>query len=101
MNTERRGRPKSLPTDPIELSRKFTREMAPDADGVISLWKYDLDKYDKGPIEVELIYPKGFKSPQEKIDDNNNKLPLKYREYINPVNGKIVGYARAKSLGII
>jgi hypothetical protein len=101
MNTERRGRPKSLPTDFTELPRKFTREMAPDSDGVIALWKYDLDKTDKGPVEVELIYPKGFKSSQEKIDENNAKLPLKYREYINPSNGKIVGYARAKSLGII
>jgi hypothetical protein len=101
MNTERRGRPKSSPTDPTELPRKFTREMAPDSDGVIALWKYDLDKTDKGPVEVELIYPKGFKSSQEKIDENNAKLPLKYREYINPSNGKIVGYARAKSLGII
>jgi hypothetical protein len=101
MNTERRGRPKSSPTDPTELPRKFTREMAPDSDGVTALWKYDLDKTDRGPIEVELIYPKGFKSSQEKIDENNAKLPLKYREYINPSNGKIVGYARAKALGII
>jgi hypothetical protein len=101
MNTERRGRPKSLPTDPSELSRKFTREMKPDSDGVVALWKYDLDITDRGPIEVELIYPKNFKTAQDKMDENNNKLPLKYREYINPNNGKIVGYARAKSLGII
>ena len=101
MSIERRGRPKSLPIDPLELPRKFTREMSPDPEGVISLWKYDLDKNDRGPIEVELIYPKNYKSPQEKRDENNAKLPLKYREYINPNNGKKVGYARAKSLGII
>ena len=101
MKKEHRGRPKSLSINPEDLPRQFTREMAPDDDGGISLWKYDLDKTEKGPIEVEFIYPKGFKSSQEKIDENNAKLPFKYREYINPINGKIVGHARAKSLGLI
>ena len=101
MSIERRGRPKSLPTDPSELPRKFTREMSPDPEGVISLWKYDLDKTNRCPIEVELIYPKNYKSPQEKRDENNAKLPLKYREYYNYETGKLVGHVRAKALGII
>jgi hypothetical protein len=94
----KRGRPKEQPSQ--EVLSKYSHEYT-DNEGIKAIWKYNLDKTDKGPIEVEFIYPTGWKSAQEKINENNAKLPFKYREYINPVNGKIVGHARAKSLGLI
>ena len=51
MNTERRGRPK---LEIAEAPRKFTREYI-DNEGIRTVWKFDLDKFDRGPIEVELF----------------------------------------------
>lgn len=109
MSTERRGRPKEKP--PQEVLRKFTREYE-DADGVKRIWKYDLDKWDRGPLEVEIVYPKDWKSPMDlrkiakkeakkmakKLDGKVAKSKMKY---LNPVNGKMISYGRAKQLGII
>lgn len=78
----------------------FQREYK-NLDGTIDIWKYDISKNPTGPYEVEVIYPKSFKSPSELLDKENDKLPLTKRKYINPVNGKLVSYQRAKMLNII
>ena len=38
---------------------------------------------------------------EEKLHDENKKVPLTKRKYLNPANDKLVGYARARALGII
>ena len=42
--------------------RKFQHEYK-DSDGSVSIWKYDLDKFSRGPVEVEIVYPKDFLTP--------------------------------------
>ena len=84
----------------LEQARKFTRERV-DSEGVKHIWKYDLDKFKNGPYEVELVYPKDFLSPAEKVKKDNKKLPKSQQKFLNPDNGRMIGYYRAKSLGII
>jgi hypothetical protein len=75
--------------------RQFVRTFE-DSDGTTYIWKYDLDKFSRGPIETTINYPKEFLLDDGK--QKNNKIDQKY---INPANGKYVGYGRAKSLGLI
>ncbi len=70
-------------------------------DGTIGIWKYDLSKSKNGPYEVEIIYPKGYKHQDEIIIKEQSNLPLTKRMFLNPINGKMVGYFRAKNLGLI
>lgn len=90
----KRGRPASEPTTE-EAPRKFIREYKQD-DGCSQKWHYDLDKSPNGPIMVEMFYPKEYFN--EEIEEN---LPKTKRKYLNPTNGKMVAYTRAKELGII
>ena len=53
-NKERRGRPK---LEVVETPRKFTRVYEHEDSTVI--WKFDLDKFDKGPIDVEIRHKNG------------------------------------------
>jgi hypothetical protein len=52
---ERRGRPKE--TQPVDQPRKFNRVY--EDEDTIETWKYDIDKFDKGPIEVDIKYKVG------------------------------------------
>ena len=52
---ERRGRPKE--TQLVDQPRKFTRVY--EDENAIETWKYDLNKFDKGPIEVDIKYKPG------------------------------------------
>ena len=52
---ERRGRPKE--TQVADQPRKFARVY--EDDNTVETWKYDLDKFDKGPIEVDIKYKPG------------------------------------------
>jgi hypothetical protein len=52
---ERRGRPTE--TQPVDQPRKFSRVY--EDDNTVETWKYDLDKFDKGPIEVDIKYKPG------------------------------------------
>jgi hypothetical protein len=80
--------------------RQYQREFIND-DGTTEIWKYDLDKFDKGPIETITTYPKGYKSPLEVIKAENKDVPLTKQQWFNPANGKMVGYTRAKALNLI
>ncbi len=52
---ERRSRPKE--TQLVDQPRKFTRVY--EDENAIETWKYDLNKFDKGPIEVDIKYKPG------------------------------------------
>jgi hypothetical protein len=52
---ERRGRPATIIQEPT--LRKFNR-LYEDEDST-SIWSFDLDKFDKGPISVEIKYKVG------------------------------------------
>jgi hypothetical protein len=89
-----RGRPKETDTS-IPTERKFTRVYEHEDSTVI--WKFDLDKFERGPIEVEIKYKNGMDKPKywnklakqakddrrqarqmKKINENNNtKKPRK------------------------
>jgi len=96
----KRGRPAISTEAP---PRKFEKTLKY-PDGTSAVWKYNLDKFENGPIEVEFFYPANYKpefeiaEEQEKV---NSKIPLKYRTFFNPKNGKKVAYQRAKQLGLI
>jgi hypothetical protein len=53
--------PEKLPDKP----RKF-QHIFKDADGVESVWKYDLDKFPNGPISVENKFPPHYEKALQK-----------------------------------
>ena len=64
----KRGRPVEKPIEesPTKFSRKYERE-----NGTDITWNYDLNKSTKGPMSVEITYPKGYVFPQKpKIDSS-------------------------------
>ena len=97
--TENRGRPKENNTP---RTGKFTDEFTSE-DGVINTWYYDTDRTTRGPVKVTQSYPKDYdhRTIDEKLRDENKKLPKTKRKYLNPENDKLVGYARARALGLI
>lgn len=97
--TENRGRPKEN-NKPQE--GKYKRVYHSE-DGTKMTWYYDTNRTTNGPVKVDISYPKGydFRTFEEKLRDENKKVPLTKRKYLNPANDKLVGYARARALGII
>jgi len=89
----KRGRPVELPVS--EPPRKFTREMQY-SDGVVQKDHYNLDKCPTGPFLVEMFYPGGYF-----LEEREENLPKTKRKYLNPKNGKMVSYMRAKELGLV
>lgn len=87
-----RGRPTEQIT---ESPRKFIREFH-NKNGCYTKWHYNLDKTQNGPVMVEIFCPDD--AHEEKNQEN---LPKTKRKYLNPANGKMVAYTRAKELGII
>jgi hypothetical protein len=81
-------------------NQKFTREYI-NSDGSKDVWTYDLTQFKNGPTSVEIIYPKKYQHISEQNELDNSQLPLTQRKWVNPVNGKEVGYTRAKNLGLI
>jgi hypothetical protein len=84
----------------VSNPRKFQHEYK-DSDGSVSIWKYDLDKFSRGPVEVEIVYPKDFLTPDQQLKKANKKLPKSQQQFLNPANGRMVGYYRAKTLGLV
>jgi hypothetical protein len=80
---------------------KFTRIFDDQADQTKETWTYDTDIFSNGPISVEIEYPTRYKTPEELLQVSNSKLPITKQQWINPANGKLVGYTRAKALGLI
>jgi deoxyadenosine/deoxycytidine kinase len=64
---ERRGRPKEIIQE--ERPRKYTKVY--EDDDLIETWMYNLDKFDKGPISVEIKYKLGAeKRIKERAKEN-------------------------------
>ena len=84
-----RGRP---PLEEPKARTKYTQEFK-DSEGNISTWYFDFDKYVGGLYKVEV--------EEVEVETKNEDLPLTQRKFLNPANGKMVGYGRAKQLGLI
>ena len=83
---------------------QFTREYKND-DGTTTVWHYDYSKFTNGPIKVEINGVKGestFEVITEPKDTSaDTSIPITKRMWTNPTNGKLVGYTRARGLGLI
>jgi len=106
MKTETRGRKAEpeIKLAPIHETKEFTDKKT----GIKTVWIWDRSISKLGPISVETFYP----SDNEKLEDvpvvvkgekvsKSGKVFLTSQKWINPKNGKEVGYTRAKMLGLI
>ena len=103
---------------------KFTRIYVEEETGIRHTWTYNLDIDKVGPISVDIHYPKNYEDTPAVNDTfsgienciknvkvvstreinkqlKKKKLLKSEQRYINPLNGKEVGYTRAKALGLI
>ena len=88
----KRGRPIE---EPIEEKTKYTQVFKND-DGAVMTWYWDKTIRTEGPIKTVTKWPKGaldFEQIQEALPKTKRKYALD--------DGRIVGYARARALGII
>ena len=88
----KRGRPVEKP---IEQKIKFTQVFECE-DGSVTTWYWDKSVRVDGPIKTVTKWPKGaldFEQVQEALPKTKRKYALD--------DGRIVGYARARALGII
>ena len=81
-------------------TKKFSVEFV-DADGIKSIWKYDLDITTSGPISTEQMLPKNMEITVEEKVILNESLPMSKRKYWSEATQKWVGYTRAYALGLI
>lgn len=66
-------------------------------DGATSTWQYENGRL----VKVSIVYPEGYTSLEEDLKNKNKKVAKTKRQFINPKNGKKVGYSRAKALGLV
>lgn len=110
---ERRGRPKEI--IPQESLIKYERVF--EDEDVIETWSYDLT-IRKSPINVDIKYKNGQDKKWDKMqkevrrissetrriakvqEGKEIELPITKRTWLAP-SGKMVGYTRAKNLGLI
>jgi hypothetical protein len=83
---ERRGRPKE--TIPEDQPRKFSRVYEDEL--TIETWKFDLDKFIRGPIEVDIKYKAGAEKKLKQMakETKQQKKIAKQMKKINEKNGK-------------
>lgn len=101
---KRRGRP-TIDKDQQQVDQFkaniFTKDFK-NADGTVDRWYFDLNKYPRGAYKTEMdIYNKEPMPEDKKVAMSQEDLPKTKRQYINPNNGKLVGYTRARMLGLI
>ena len=99
-----RGRP-SIDKDQQQIDQFkaniYTKDFK-NADGTTDRWYYNLNKYPNGPYKTECdIYNKEPMPENKQVVISQESLPKTKRQYINPNNGKLVGYTRARMLGLI
>jgi hypothetical protein len=80
---ERRGRPKEIIHEP--LPTKFTRVY--EDEYAIETWKFDLKKFDKGPIEVDIKYKAGAEKAL-KLKAKEVKQQKKIERQMKKINNK-------------
>ena len=79
-----------LPKKPSKREYVYTDEISSDT------WTFN----DKGHLlEVKLDWDKAYLKKYKEDIEFQRSLPKSRRQYLNPENGKYVGYARAKALG--
>lgn len=83
---ERRGRPKEIQHEPAP--RKFSRVYEDEL--TIETWKFDLDKFSRGPIEVDIKYKAGAEKKLKQLakEAKQQKKIAKQMKKINEKNGK-------------
>jgi hypothetical protein len=81
-----RGRPKEIQID--DQPRKFTRIY--EDDDSIETWKFDLDKFNRGPIEVDIKYKAGAEKrlKQQAKEVKQQKKVARQMKKINNRNKK-------------
>ncbi len=79
-----RGRPKEVQIE--DQPRKFTRVY--EDDDSIETWKFDLNKFDRGPIEVDIKYKAGAEKrlKQQAKDAKAEKKIARQMKKINERN---------------
>lgn len=65
-------------------------------EGIKTTWTYNIG-YKKGPISVEVEYPRNYIS----FEEEQESLPITKRQYFDEKEGYYVGYQTAKKKGII
>jgi hypothetical protein len=98
---KKRGRPKidkEFQLEEIIKNNVYSRDFT-NFDGTVDRWYYDFNKHPiNGLYKTEMdIFNKLSKNDIKE----NSPIPKSQRKYLNPKNGKYVGYTRAKNLGII
>jgi hypothetical protein len=88
----KRGRPVE---QPVEVKEKY-KQVFKYEDGSVTTWYWDYSKTKLGPIKTETKYPKGMLD-WEQVQES---LPKTKRKYALD-DGRIVGYTRARELGVI
>ncbi len=80
---ERRGRPKEIIHElpPSKFTRVYEDEYT------IETWKFDLNKFDKGPIEVDIKYKAGAEKAL-KLKAKEAKQEKKIARQMNKINNK-------------
>lgn len=73
---------------------------------VLDCMNYLRDKYknNKETIIDDIIIPEEIKEKEEEVNNTNEtdeSIPKSKRKYLNPANGKLVGYQRARKLGLV
>jgi hypothetical protein len=80
---ERRGRPAAIIQE--EAPRKFTRVY--EDEYTIETWSFDLNKFDKGPIQVDIKYKAGAEKAI-KLNAKQAKQDKKTARQMNKINNK-------------
>jgi hypothetical protein len=83
-----------IPKDTVKEHR--TQEVYFKEDDTTIRYTY---KYNR-MIKSEIFYGRGYKSPQQELDERNKGLPKTKRKYLTD-EGKIVGYLTAKKKGLV
>ena len=78
-----RGRPKETQVD--DQPRKFSRVY--EDEDTIETWKFDLNKFDRGPIEVDIKYKAGAEK-RLKQQAKEVKQQKKVARQMNKINNK-------------
>ena len=92
-----RGRPKLIKSEEAVMlvnATKFTRVYT-NEDGSMDTWYYDLDIRKSGPVSVE------YEPSQSIAKVLEDKIPKSQKKYLNPINGKMVSYCRARQLNLV
>ena len=83
-----------IPKDTIKEHR--VQECYCEHDDITIRYTYKFNRM----VKSEIFYGRGYKSPQQELDEQNKGLPKTKRKYLTD-EGKIVGYLTAKKKGLI